>query len=114
MPDIGDYEFNGRFVRADSINATLHSTFDTRRGPCAVLFVQVNPRRDWADVRFLEKEAAKLDIPVFDAERSQVLAHAAVMTCRTIFVPWGDGVTKACSNDWSQADSAASQARHVY
>lgn len=106
MPDVGDYELNGVFVRTSNLRAALAGARPPVMGACRVIFADVNPRRAWEDVDHLQREAASLGIPVFDAR----LSHATVpevrrMTCRTIFVDWGQGVTKACSTDWSEEDS---------
>jgi hypothetical protein len=75
-------------------------------GVCRAIFAEVNPRRAWEDVMRLQSEAASLGIPLFDAQLSHAIApEARRLTCRTIFVEWGAGVTKACSTDWSEEDS---------
>ena len=109
MPDVGDYEFNGGFVHRDSVPTLLHAAYDSRHGPCRVLFLSVNPRRAWEDVEFLEREAAKIQVPLYDARLSHVIRTGPKMTCRTDVSE--RGVWRMCASDWNAVDS---EARHAH
>lgn len=70
MPDSGGYRLNGTPVRGDSVATVLKIRFAGSIAACRVVFVDLNPRRRWTDVAWLEREAARVGVASYDARRS--------------------------------------------